>query len=482
MKTGDKINFAVTSYLTIGVVIGLTQFSLNQLFEPPCSGIVKHTLWKRGDSGDTHFLWQVGSNVVQWLPDLYSTLVKGDMTVRDYLLGGYHCEPNVVLRPSSPTLSNNPLLDLSRITISGGPERRSEIPLLLSKPLETSGLKGTGLGGDRPHGSLSEVLVKQPSDKTAVHTVLVPSTSTSALKSLLIESLPQQKSESLETSGLKGTGLGGDRPPHGSLFEALVKQPSDKTAAHTVLVPSTSTSVPKSLLIESLPQRKSESPLTMSRNFIFSDEMVKPALKPWENSSSTSAKQSILESQFVTIEAFPGVSLSVPRDWQVVDSKETQQLVTASEAVYGIGQGISKTENVRVFQPPTAVEGVSIAVISMPVSLPQQEWRTANDAQLHEWASVFTQQARRGIEAQGFKLLPLADFSRELIGDWLGISFKMRIVDTEGTVFEQAQICVPTTSRTIVLNLSYGKDAPPIFRPILAHARETLRIVEARKP
>lgn len=419
MKTGDKINFAVTSYLTIGVVIGLTQFSLNQLFEPPCSGIVKHTLWKRGDSGDTHFLWQVGSNVVQWLPDLYSTLVKGDMTVRDYLLGGYHCEPNVVLRPSSPTLSNNPLLDLSRITISGGPERRSEIPLLLSKPLETSGLKGTGLGGDRPHGSLSEVLVKQPSDKTAVHTVLVPSTSTS---------------------------------------------------------------VPKSLLIESLPQRKSESPLTVSRNFIFSDEMVKPTLKSWENSSSTSAKQSILESQFVTIEAFPGVSLSVPRDWQVVDSKETQQLVTASEAVYGIGQGISKTENVRVFQPPTAVEGVSIAVISMPVTLPQQVWRTANDAQLHEWASVFTQQARRGIEAQGFKLLPLADFSRELIGDWLGISFKMRIVDAEGTVFEQAQICVPTTSRTIVLNLSYGKDAPLIFRPILAHARETLRIVEARKP
>lgn len=419
MKTGDKINFAVTSYLTIGVVIGLTQLSLNQLFEPPCSGIVKHTLWKRGNSEDTHFLWQVGSNVVQWLPDLYSTLVKGDMTVRDYLLGGYHCEPNVVLRPSSPTLSNNPLLDLSRITISGGPERRSEIPLLLSKPLETSGLKGTGLGGDRPHGSLSEVLVKQP---------------------------------------------------------------SDKTAAHTVLVPSTSTSVPKSLLIESLPQRKSESPLTMSRNFIFSDEMVKPALKPWENSSSTSAKQSVLESQFVTIEAFPGVSLSVPRDWQVVDSKETQQLVTASEAVYGIGQGISKTENVRVFQPPTAVEGVSIAVISMPVTLPQQVWRTANDAQLHEWASVFTQQARRGIEAQGFKLLPLADFSRELIGDWLGISFKMRIVDAEGTVFEQAQICVPTTSRTIVLNLSYGKDAPPIFRPILAHARETLRIVEARKP
>ena len=119
--------------------------------------------------------------MVQWLPDLYSTLFKGDMTVRDYLLGGYHCEPNVVLRPSSPTLSNNPLLDLSRITIS----RRAGTAVGDSIAVEqTAGdfrFEGNWPRGDRPHGSLSEVLVKQPSDKTAVHTVLVPSTSTSQL-------------------------------------------------------------------------------------------------------------------------------------------------------------------------------------------------------------------------------------------------------------------------------------------------------------
>ena len=69
-------------------------------------------------------------------------------------------------------------------------------------------------------------------------------------------------------------------------------------------------------------------------------------------------------------------------------------------------------------------------MISMPVTLPQQVWRTANDAQLHEWASVFTQQARRGIEAQGSSCCRCRFFP-ELIGDWLGISFKMRIVDAE---------------------------------------------------
>lgn len=419
MKTGDNIGSAVTGYLAIGVVIGLTQLGLSKLFEPPCSGIVTHTLWERGDSKDTHFLWRAGSSVVQWLPDLYSQVLKGDMTARDYLLGGYHCEPSVVLRPAVSSLSNNPLLGLSRTTTPGGLGRLSEIPSPSSKPPETSGASRFALGGDR---------------------------------------LP------------------------GSQAEALVKQTPDKTTATATLTPPTSTQIPKSLQLESLLQRQNEAPSTLLRNSMLSDEVVKQALKPWGDSGATSTKQSAPESQFVTIEALPGVSLAVPRDWLVVGSEETKQLVTASEAVYGIGQGISKTENVRVFQPPMEVQGVSIAVVSMPVTFPQQELRTASDVQLREWASVLERQARRGVEAQGFKLLPLADVSREQVGNWLGIGFRMRIVDAEGTVFEQIQLHVPTGARTIMLNLSYGKDAPPILRPILAHARETLRIVESGKP
>ena len=82
MKTGDNIGFAVAGYLAVGAIIGLTQLGLNKLFEPPCSGIVKHALWERGHPEDTHFLWRAGSSVVQWLPDLYSRVLKGDMTVR----------------------------------------------------------------------------------------------------------------------------------------------------------------------------------------------------------------------------------------------------------------------------------------------------------------------------------------------------------------------------------------------------------------
>ncbi|MEZ5584956.1 MAG: hypothetical protein R3F37_21280 [Candidatus Competibacteraceae bacterium] len=89
MKTSDHLRSAVIGYLSIGVVIGLTQLGLNKVFAPPCNGIVKHTLWERDFSPDTHFLLRVGLNVAQWLPDLYFQLVKGDMATRDYLLGGF---------------------------------------------------------------------------------------------------------------------------------------------------------------------------------------------------------------------------------------------------------------------------------------------------------------------------------------------------------------------------------------------------------
>jgi hypothetical protein len=407
MKTGDNIGFAVTGYLAIGVIIGLTQLGLNKWFEPPCSGIAKHTLWERGYSEDTHFLWRAGSSVVQWLPDLYSRVLKGDMTAWDYLLGGYRCEPFVAPKLTFPSPLNNSF-GFPKTTISGSLGRSSELPSLSGKPLETSGLGGLGLGGDRSPGSQSEALVKQAPTATPN---LAP---TPAPTPNLLESRPRT----------------GEIPAHSKL----------------------------------------------------ADEVLRGLLGAKQTPSSVPTVQPSQSGQFVTVAALPGVSLAVPRDWLVVGSDATQQLVTASEAVYGIGQGISHTQNVRVFEPPMEVEGVRIAVVSMPVTFPQQELRAASDAQLREWASALEREARRGVEAQGFKLLPLTDVSREQVGGWLGIGFKMRIVDAEGTVFEQTQIHVPTTSRTIMLNLSHGKGASPVYRPILAHARETLRIVEPKKP
>jgi len=402
MKTGDNIGFAVAGYLAVGAIIGLTQLGLNKLFEPPCSGIVKHALWERGHPEDAHFLWRAGSSVVQWLPDLYSRVLKGDMTVRDYLLGGYRCEPAVALKPQGKPL-------VSHGGLAGGVPR-PEIPTLPNQPADT-------LGSGRPI-------------------------------------------------------FGRTRAP-GSQAEALVRQ--------TTPAAPNPTPAPALNLLESRLNRTWEAPTT-PRNSWLTDEVSRNLLGVKQTPSPVPTVQPFLDSTFVTLEALPGVSLAVPRDWLVVGSEEIQQHVTAGEAVYGTGRGIPKSENTMAFRSPTETEGVGIAVASTPVTLTQQELRTASDAQIREWAAAIEREARRGVEAQGLELLPLADVSREQVGHWLGLAFKARIVDASGTILEQTQIHIPTHSRTIMLNLSYGKGAPPVFKPILAHARETLRIVEPGKP
>lgn len=402
MKTGDNIGFAVAGYLAVGAIIGLTQLGLNKLFEPPCSGIVKHALWERGHPEDTHFLWRAGSSVVQWLPDLYSRVLKGDMTVRDYLLGGYRCEPAVALKPQGKPL-------VSHGGLAGGVPR-PEIPTLPNQPADTLGSGRPIFGGTRAPGSQAEALL--------------------------------------------------EKAPPGA--------PAPAPA-------------PASKPLGSWPRQPGEHSTTPP-NSLLTDQVMRALLAAKQPSNSTDKAQPSPDSQFVTLEALPGVSLAVPRDWLVVGSEEIQQHVTAGEAVYGTGRGIPKSENTMAFRSPTETEGVGIAVASTPVTLTQQELRTASDAQIRELAAVIEQTARRGVEAQGLKLLPLADISREQVGGWLGLVFKARIVDASGTVLEQTQIHIPTHSRTIMLNLSYGKGAPPVFKPILAHARETLRIVEPGKP
>jgi hypothetical protein len=102
MEIGKKVGSVVIGYLVIGGLIALTQLGLTKLFEPPCSGTIVHTLWtdfpKRLDDSEVlagkredPLAFGLVRGLVQWLPDLYQEVIAGDMTVRDYLLGGYKC-------------------------------------------------------------------------------------------------------------------------------------------------------------------------------------------------------------------------------------------------------------------------------------------------------------------------------------------------------------------------------------------------------
>jgi hypothetical protein len=102
MQMGKTIGVIVLGYFVIGGLLTLTQLGLTKLFEPPCNGIVLHTLWAhfprrledheilQGKREDPR-LFGLVRGLARWLPDLYQQVITGDMTVRNYLLGGFVC-------------------------------------------------------------------------------------------------------------------------------------------------------------------------------------------------------------------------------------------------------------------------------------------------------------------------------------------------------------------------------------------------------
>jgi hypothetical protein len=111
MGVGQKIGAMVIGYCVLGGLLALTQLGLSKLFEPPCHGIPLHTLWadfRARDMLDVHdalearhtgkhdepfiaYVFRLVRGLARWLPDLYQHVITGDMTVQNYLLGGFAC-------------------------------------------------------------------------------------------------------------------------------------------------------------------------------------------------------------------------------------------------------------------------------------------------------------------------------------------------------------------------------------------------------
>lgn len=73
----------VAVYAALGVAVLIAQTVLSRTYEPECHGRVEHRLQQNSTA----------SRVAGWLPALGRDVVRGDMTFREYMLGGYRCNP-----------------------------------------------------------------------------------------------------------------------------------------------------------------------------------------------------------------------------------------------------------------------------------------------------------------------------------------------------------------------------------------------------
>src|SRR5688572_7223779 len=104
MKLKRIVLTTAAVYLAIGIAIGSVQLLFTSVFQPDCTGTIRHTLWEgrrtanntesvpgAGDESFASYLFRVGRGALGWLPDVSREVVAGNMTAASYLRGGYRC-------------------------------------------------------------------------------------------------------------------------------------------------------------------------------------------------------------------------------------------------------------------------------------------------------------------------------------------------------------------------------------------------------
>lgn len=152
----------IIGYIVIGILIPVVQNKLSDIFEQKCNGIAEYTLLEYYRScsqleilekkcNDDGILYPA-TGVVMWLPNLWKNLIAGDMTVKDYLVGGYKCTPVNLpkLPPIVNSLSGNLLKNAEELesTINSG----SLAEQILNQPTYTTISPFTGITLEIPQG------------------------------------------------------------------------------------------------------------------------------------------------------------------------------------------------------------------------------------------------------------------------------------------------------------------------------------------
>jgi hypothetical protein len=120
MRIGKKIGLIVASYLVVGGLIGLIQLGISRLIAPPaCNGIAVYTLLenfsrrigveellenrKEKSESLASYIFRFGRSLTLWLPDHLKEIAGGEMTLRNYSMGGFRCF-NYPFKSSSESL------------------------------------------------------------------------------------------------------------------------------------------------------------------------------------------------------------------------------------------------------------------------------------------------------------------------------------------------------------------------------------------
>ncbi|EDY21324.1 hypothetical protein CfE428DRAFT_1617 [Chthoniobacter flavus Ellin428] len=181
--------------------------------------------------------------------------------------------------------------------------------------------------------------------------------------------------------------------------------------------------------------------------------------------------------EFLKIEAFLGVALELPKDWQANNPDTPAQPAIPVTALAGHPR-TPKANSAWRFAPPGEFEDTFVLLSMQAPTYTAQQLKDASQNDLDRFATAFVKTAAHPLESKGYFLKSDVTAERVELAGRTGALCKGQSIDPGKNLRSVQVYTIPTAAGTIILATCWDPEADPPTKPIIDRICASLRMAE----
>ena len=189
------------------------------------------------------------------------------------------------------------------------------------------------------------------------------------------------------------------------------------------------------------------------------------------------AEQPGASADFLNVEAFLGIALDLPRDWEAFDPADPASQAISVSMVTSHRRPPRPNASWR-FAPPGSADETFVLLSLQPPSFAAKQLEDASQDDLDRFAAGNVKGAAHLLESKGYFVKPEITGERVHVGELLAVACTGQTIDPTKNVRAIRVYVIPAGAGMIVLTCLWDPEADPPFKPTIDRISSSLRIPE----
>lgn len=209
----------------------------------------------------------------------------------------------------------------------------------------------------------------------------------------------------------------------------------------------------------------------------FSGKDLPPNGETRDYAGSDTTVQPATHTDFLTIEAFLGIALDLPKEWQAFNPETPTKPAVPLSALASHPHAPRPGSSWR-FMPPGLPEENYVVLSMQAPTFTAQQLADASQDDLDRFALGYVKTAAHELEPNGYFLQTNVTAERVHIGRLSAILCSGQAVDPRKSLRTIRVYTIPTGAGTVLLTCCWDPEADPPWKPVIERISSSLRVAE----